>query len=387
MTNSGADSLCFSITTNELLGAVSKVLSVVPAKSPKPVLSNVRFDVRDGKLEILGNDSVAGVYCSLPGADIHISGSGLLNGDRLHDILKEFPKAIVKLTFDVRGGCRLRAAKGNYKVVGDDVRDYPITPRFDDEPGFEITARDLLDMVKKTEFAAATGETRLTTNGVLFELKSGRFRLVGTDNKRVAVTERTISVSVPDFSVSVPLVFLKSLTKATAKTDLPNPVTLGVSKNKVFFKVPGATVYSSVLQGNYPPYEEALSLQLKYFIDCGVEDLFNLLKRAILVNDSLAVFVFKPGQLTIRSNSSSVGSSEVDMDIAFELPEGVDNIRVGFDPTFIKEALSAVNSTRCRFSFEGPRHAGVIRELVTTDEKEDVSDQFIYALMPSMLHE
>ena len=369
-----------------LLEATAKLLSVVPSKSPKPVLSNILFRVRDGVLELSGTDMVCGIHYTVPAAQIVEEGSGLLNGIRFSELLKEFRGVDAKIQFNARGGCVFKAKGGRYKVNGDDVRDYPRTKRFEDKPGIAITGAELIEMVKKTQFAAAPEESRLTINGVLFELVGSRLRLVATDNKRMSITEREVPAGTADFNVSVPMNFLKALLKVCSKDVAGKPAVLGVDGTKVFFRLPSATVYSTVLQGNYPPYEEGLTIKLDYHIDCSVIELLSTLRRSILVNDSLAAFVWENGGLSLHGTSTAVGIGQAVMPVELELPEGVEKVRVGFNPAYFREALEAMTAKKCRFMFQGPRNAGVLKEILPKDDGgEEVSNRFVYAVMPALL--
>jgi len=371
-----------------LLEATAKLLSVVPAKSPKPVLSNIRFVGKGKDLELSGSDATVGIHYMVPNAQVAAEGESLLNGARFSEMIKEFRGLEAKLTFSTRGGCKFKAKGGRYKVVGDDIRDFPKLPRFDEAKGFELPGSDVVDMIKKTAFAAAPEESRLTINGVLLELKAGRFRLVATDNKRMAITERRVDGG-DDFRVAVPQSFLKAVLKVTTKDVADKSATLGVEGTKIFYRLPGVTVYSTILQGVYPPYEEALSLRLSRHIDCSVSELLSTLRRAMLVNPSLTAFTFETGALKLQGASAAVGAGTSTMAADFELQEDEDPIHVGFNPSYFKDALEAMTAKTCRFFFQGPRNAGVLKELVTAiggeGTTESVSDDFVYAVMPALL--
>ena len=107
----------------------------------------------------------------------------------------------------------------------------------------------------------------------------------------------------------------------------------------------------------------------------------------MLVNNDLTAFIFETGTLKLQAISSSIGAGTADMEIDLTL-EGDEKIRIGFNPSFFKGALEAMTSNRCRFFFEGPRKAGVLKELLTDDAGvEVVSDHFVYAVMPALLPE
>ena len=371
-----------------LLEATAKLLSVVPPKSPKPVLSNIRFSVRDGVLELSGTDYTAGIHYSVPSATVKEEGSGLLNAVKFEELLKEFRGTEAAILFTPRGGCKFKAKGGRYKVVGDDIRDYPKMPRFDRKPGFDILGSDVVDMIKKTSFAAAPEESRLTINGILLELKEGRFRLAATDNKRMAITERYVATTAEDFRVAVPQRFLKAILKVTTKDVAGKNATIGVTGTKVFYRLPGVTIYSTIMQGVFPPYQEALGLRLKHHIDCSTKELLNTLRRAMLVNSDLTAFIFESGIMNLKVASSAIGDGTASMSVDLVLEDGA-RIRVGFNPGYFKDALEVITTKRCRFLFEGPRNAGVLKELVTAigseGTTEDVSDEFVYAVMPALL--
>lgn len=376
------EKLSFTAPVDALLEAASKIMSVVPAKSPKPVLTNIKFGTVDGKLELSGADVGAGIYYAIPAATVTAEGTGLLNGTTLLETLKEFRGSDATIVFNPRGGCRFKASGGDFKIVGDDPRDYPHIVRFEHHPGINIPGTDLVDMVKKSAFAIAEEESRMATSGVLFEHLAGRFRLVATDNKRMAINQRNVEAGAADFSVTVPPGFLKALLKVVSKDVAGNQATIGVDSNRIFFRLSTATVYSSVLDGKFPPYEEALKIVLSQSIDCSVATLLATIRRACLVDKDLCAFNFTVDEMRLKSSNSSVGTGSAEMAIHYEGPD----VRVGLNPVFVREGLEAMTSKRCRFMFQGPKNAGILKELLSgSDGSETVSDRFVYAVLPILL--
>lgn len=381
-TAQAAQKLNFTAPVDALLEAATKIMSVVPAKSPKPILTNIKFSTHEGRLELSGADVTSGIYYAIPSATIAAEGVGLIGGTTLIETLKEFRGADGSFLFESRGGCRFKSHGGNFKLVGDDPRDYPHIMRFDHHPGIVIPGADLVDMVKKSAFAIAEEDSRLATNGVLFEHKSGRFRLVATDNKRMAINQRSIEGQHADFSVTVPPAFLKAMLKVVSKDVAGDKATIGVDSNRIFFKLSAATLYSYVLDGKFPPYEEALKINLSQSIECGVSSLLSTIRRACLVDKDLSAFNFVKNELKLRSSSAAVGTGSVDMAIHYDGPD----VRVGLNPVYIREGLEAMTSKRCKFMFQGPKNAALLKEvLAAADGTESVSDRFTYAVLPVLL--
>jgi DNA polymerase-3 subunit beta len=387
-----APPLAFTVPVDSMFGPAIKVGSIVPARGEKPIISNIRFSVNNGVLELEGTDLKAFLRHSIPAATITTSGSGLLAGSRLLEVLKEFRGAEATFVFDPRGGCRLTTTGNTYKLVGDDPRDFPTLARFDTDPGFQIKGSALVDMVNKTEFAAADEQTRYAIGGVNFELKGSRFRLAATDTKRIAVAQQTLQIplrpdgqpEVADFSVVAPLSFFRLLKRVISKDLMESMVTIGVSGPYLFVRLPNAIVHTLLVAGRFPAYEEGFKAVLSKYIDCTVETFATLLKRAILVEAGKAVFEFSPNLLTLRSEMPTVGASSVSM----PTPYTGEVTKIGFSPLFIKEALEVMTSERCRFAFDGPKKIATLKEIVVSADVakgELVSDCFAYAIMPVVI--
>jgi DNA polymerase III subunit beta len=368
-----------------LLEATAKLLLVVPAKSPKPVLSNIRFSVRNGILELTGTNAMVGIHYTIPAASVKSEGEGLLNGIKFIELLKEFRGTETKIDFSDRGGCRFKAKGGKYKVIGDDIRDYPKTPRFETSKGLNILASDLVVMIKKTIFASAPEESRLSINGILMEVEDDHLRLIATDNKRMAINEYDIATNLDDFRVVVPSDFLRAILKVTSRDIADNIAVIGVSGKKVFYRLSGITVYSATIQGVFPPYGEVLNFKLKHHIDCSTKSLLHTLRRAMLINKDLIAFNFGQDILKLSAVSSLVGAGTTDMETNFTPPNGQEEIKIGFNPRYLRDALEVITTKRCRILFEGPKNAAILKELITNDDIDSVFDQFTYTVMPALL--
>jgi DNA polymerase III subunit beta len=381
--------ISFTVPATSLLEAAIKVGSIVPANGSRPIVSNVQFSAHDGILELAGTDLCAFLYHQIPDAKIISDGVGLMNSSRLLGILKEFKGTDISFEFKKGGNCTLKVKDDVLKIVGDDPRDYPALVRFDTEPGFQIKGADLVEMIHKTEFAANPEHARLAIHGVLFELKGDRFRLVATDTKRISYAQRVVQLplnadgqpAITDFSAVAPLSSLLLLTRNIGKSGAEKLITIGVSGHYLFFRMPTATAYALMVNGKFPPYEDGYRAGLTKQIDCGVDAFIGLLKKIMLVDQSGAAFEFSSGKLTLKSQAPTIGEGDVSMPISYT----GEKTRIGFSPKFIMEGLNAMVADRCRFSFDGPKKIGLLKELAVTDTGETLSDDYSYAVLPIVI--
>ena len=82
----------------------------------------------------------------------------------------------------------VRSGKTRCVLLGLPKEDFPVLPEFPEENAVVIESKTLLEMIKKTSFAASTDETRYILNGVYFILDKGIARMVATDGRRLAFT-------------------------------------------------------------------------------------------------------------------------------------------------------------------------------------------------------
>src|SRR4051812_15755210 len=81
----------------ELLDAVATAASIVPAKGPKPFLSNLLLRTREGVLEVMGTDLELAIKLRVERVEVVRDGSVLMNAARTLQILREFQGERVEL--------------------------------------------------------------------------------------------------------------------------------------------------------------------------------------------------------------------------------------------------------------------------------------------------
>jgi DNA polymerase-3 subunit beta len=373
----------------ELLEAVSTVASIVPAKGPKPVLSNILLKTHEGVLEVLGTDLELSLRLKVERVEVVRDGSVLVNAARMLQILREFQGERVELEADERSGCILKTPDARYHVLGDDPQDYPELPRSDfvgaqdSAPAADpvvLRSQDLVQMVSRTHFAAAVEKTRYAMNGILLDLKDKRLRLVATDGKRLALAERTLETAVakPVFAV-VPtkgLTLVRSLLAAGEET-----VSLRFEESQVFLKTSKAVLSARLVEGHFPPYEDVLPKVLDKKLDLNREGFQAALRRASLLTtrESQAVrFHFSREGLDLTARVPEVGESRV----RFGLDYPYEKLEIGFNPQFLQDVLKVLEKDHFRIELKDHQSAALVKELQAIDGSLKEVPGFLYVIMP-----
>ena len=160
-----------------------------------PILSNILIEAKQEGAEIVATDLEIGMR-GLYKATVHKAGGITVSARKLYEIIKELPSGDIDLISSENNWTTIQAGKSQFKVVGLPSTDYPALPAIDREGLTPLAGAGLLELIRKTLFAAGDNDARYILNGLLVTLISGEkkttLRLVGTDGHRLAVAEQDL---------------------------------------------------------------------------------------------------------------------------------------------------------------------------------------------------
>lgn len=355
-----------------LLTAVQVAMSVAPLRSPKAILQNIKLDLTENQATLMATDLEQGIRYRVSGLTIEQAGVAILPAQSVAQILRELPDETITLESTAQG-VRLSGASSRFDLLTGDPLDFPEIPDFGVDAPHKLKAGTLATMIRRTLFAIAPENSRYALHSVLMEVDdSGEARLVATDGKRLALMPGTVtSVGVRREGDS--LLAPKSL--ALLQKVLLDPeeeVEVGLHLNEALFRTSKVTVYSRLVEGRFPRYQEVFPAEAKITIPIGVGPFFSALRQARIVttDESRGVdFTFGEGELVLSTRGAESGQSEVRMPIAHQ---GA-TLQVTFDPVLLIDALKVLEpEEEVVLHFADARKAVVLR----------TEDRFAYIVMP-----
>lgn len=332
-----------------LLTACQLVKAAVAARTTKPVLSNIKAVAHDDALTLVAYDMEVGIRYELRGINVARAGSCILPITELEKILRESSDADISLD----AGSEAIVAKttgGRFEMPSLDVNDFPDIPTFDDGGRYhEVTAGTLRTLIRRTAFSADKKDTtaKFSLTGVLWEAEGKVTRLVATDTKRLAVCEGPASVfGVADAVKAVHLVPLKAVGLLERNlTDDQETIRVGLRANDALFQTERAMIYTSLVQGKFPPYRDIISRTRKEStnkITLPVDAFLARVRQAAIMTDDESMRVdmtFDAGKVTMKARGAKTGASEVTMDLPdYDGPK----LEIAFDPQYLVEFLRAI---------------------------------------------
>ncbi|MHC5019749.1 MAG: DNA polymerase III subunit beta [Planctomycetota bacterium] len=346
------------------LGALQVAQSVVSGgRADRTSVQDVRLIADKKGLRCLATDYELGVRLRVDGAEVKEPGEAVVPVTRLVGILRESDAATVDLQTD-GAHLQIEVPGAHYHVNGAAPEEFPEVPEPDASDGIEIDAAVLRDMIKRTQFAAATERSRYTLNGVRWEGIRGGLRLVATDGRRLALIDHKTGGTGHAKAVPPAIVPLKAsavLEKVLAAAG-DGTVTCRVVDNRVVVAA-GDTLFSALLlEGQYPEYQGVIREAGDNPAQVDPGALLRAVRQAAPLTDqeTRAIQVtFKKGAAIFEAQSAGAGggSAKVEIDLAYKGPK----VKIAFDPAFLSDALRALGGHEASLDVAGPSAAAVLR--------------------------
>src|SRR5579872_3473510 len=160
-----------SCSRGALATAFQTVGGVIPTRTPKPILQNVKLEATAGHAVLIGTDQEVGIRYRLAEANVEVPGDVLLPPNRVLAILREMHGDAVFLE-TTESGTIIRGERAEYKLGAENPAEFPLVAEFDEQNSVTIAAGVLKQMIQRTVFATDTESTRYALGGVLVEIRS-----------------------------------------------------------------------------------------------------------------------------------------------------------------------------------------------------------------------
>jgi DNA polymerase-3 subunit beta len=355
-----------------LAAALQVVSSVVPSRTPKEILKNIKLEVAGGKATLLGTDAEVGVRYEIPGVEIEREGETLLPAARVTAIVRELSEDSVDLSLS-EDAVWIKTDKSEFRLSAQDPSEFPPVAEFDEDRYAAIPGKSLKDAIKRTTFATDAESSRYALGGVQLELAGDKITFAATDTRRLAVFETACRNQGPRSENLAPVIPTKALSLIERSIpDAESEALLAVHANEALVKVGSSTIYCRLVDGRFPKYRDVIPTKAEKSIDLVVGPFYSAIRQAQIVTeeDSRGVdFKFASGLLTLTSKSADVGQSVIQLPISFEGNE----LAILFDPRFIADFLRVLEPEKTiRLELIDAESAAVFR----TD------DSYTYVVMP-----
>ncbi len=372
----------FKINRDHFSNGLAQVLNVVGSKATMPILSNVLIEAEKDSISLTTTNLDLGIRCKIK-AEVKETGTVTLPVKRLATIVRELPN--VDVIFDAAANHQVKLTSGgsNFKIMGIGKEEFPPLPEFGDEKAFGLSQEELMTMLQSVSYAQSSDETRYILNGVYLSFKDGKFSLVATDGRRLALISKEQEMTAENSgSLILPAKTVSELLRMLGKGE---KLKISFNDRRAAFQIntdkdssgliDSIYLYSKVVEGNYPNYNQVIPKETHQRIKLERQLLQECVHRAALVcsekSNSVKIKITS-NLLEIMAQSPDFGEAHESMAIAYSGPD----LQVAFNPQFILDPLRALNKDEVFFELKDEISPGVFKTL----------DSFICVIMPVRLN-
>ncbi len=366
-----------------LAEAVAWTARALPARPAVPVLAGIRLQAA-GDLVLSSFDYDVSAQATVP-VTTDEPGSALVSGRLLAEISRSLPAKPVHITADA-GRAVVTCGSTTFTLLTMPEEEYPALPEMPPAAG-TVGSDAFATAVAQSATAAGRDDTLPALTGVRIEIEGDTLTMVSTDRYRLAVRELRWTPARPDLSAAV-LVPAKALVDTarslTSSAEVSIALALpgqdgGTGDGMIGFEGSGRRTTTRLLSGEFPRHQSLLPKSVNATADLPVSLLAESVRRVALVaeRNTPVRLAFSPGQLVLEAGTGDEAQAEEVLEADFT----GDDLSSAFNPQYLLDGLSAIDSDTVRISFTEPGKPA----LLTGKPGPDGHQEFRYLLMPIRL--
>ena len=344
-----------------LADALGLLVSVVPSRTPKPILRCVRITASEKDVRICATDLEVGVNYLVSEVSVGETGEIVIPADRLAAVVRESADEVLSLQA-AEGVCEIRGVDSHFTIYGQEADQYPLVPGFEGAADIEISLKNLQAGIEQCLFATAKESTRYALNGVLWEIKGKKLSLVATDGRRLVRTRVNLA-SAPGKKLEaekiiVPAKTMAILDKVGGSDD--DIISVKFVDNQILLSCANVVISSNLVEGNFPKYEDIIPTDYDKKLTLSTEAALSAVRRSALLTSeesrSIKLSIGKEA-LVFSCRAPETGDAQVNMPIDYK----AEPIEIGFNPQFLIEVLRAVKTPNFELELGQPDRPGLIK--------------------------
>jgi DNA polymerase III subunit beta len=343
-----------TITREQLQEGLVAVAASVPAKTTLPILSNILLEATKDGIRLSGTDLDIAVSTTVT-ASVDQDGAITLPARKLVEIVRELPSAAIRLTASGEQRVTIECGRSRFRLLGLPREEFPAFPSVKFEGGWRTSSKELQKLIGHVAFAASTEESRPILNGVLWELRPERMRMVATNGHRLArmdvPTSETQGASQADLIVPP-----KALEQIRRLFDTDETVEIARSENHLGFRTSTTQIFTRLIEGPYPNYEQVIPRENDKAATADKAALTAALRRmSIVASDQThrIRMAFANGSCKLSVQTPDLGEAQEELNVSYE----GDPLEIGFNAAYLLEILKYIPTDEVRMTFKAPERA------------------------------
>ena len=374
-----------------LADAVAWTARALPTRPTVPVLAGMRLHA-GAELTLSSFDYDVSAQATVP-VTTEEEGSALVSGRLLAEISRSLPARPVQIRSE-GGKAVLSCGSATFTLLTMPEEEYPALPEMPQAAG-SVGSDAFASAVSQSATAAGRDDTLPALTGVRIEIEGDVLTLISTDRYRLAVRELRWTPARPDLSAAV-LVPARALAETARSLTSGAEVSIALAlpgeggpdggglpaggDGMIGFEGGGRRTTTRLLGGEFPKYQALLPNHVSSTAELSTGLLAEAVKRVALVaeRNTAVRLAFAPGELVLEAGTGEEAQAVEVLEASYD---GDEPLSIAFNPQYLLDGLSAIDSDTVRMSFtEGGKPA-----LITGKPAPDGQPDYRYLLMPIRL--
>jgi DNA polymerase-3 subunit beta len=343
-----------TITREQLQEGLVAVAASVPAKTTLPILSNILLEATKDGIRLSGTDLDIAVSTTVS-ASVEQEGAITLPARKLVEIVRELPSAAIRLTASGEQRVTIECGRSRFRLLGLPREEFPAFPSVKFEGGWRTSSKDLQKLIGHVAFAASTEESRPILNGVLWELRPERMRMVATNGHRLARMDVPTppSGNTAQADLIVPPKALEQIRRLFRDDE---EVEIAKSENHLGFRSATTQIFTRLIEGPYPNYEQVIPRENDKSATADKAAFASALRRmSIVASDQThrIRMAFANGSCKLSVQTPDLGEAQEEITVSYD----GDPLEIGFNASYLLEILKYIPTDEVRLTFKAPERA------------------------------
>lgn len=369
----------FSVSRDSLLKMLDPMNSVIEKRNSVPVLSNVKIELKDGKLKATATDNditLEGVI----DATVEVEGTTTVNAAKLNEIVKKLSEGVaLSVTVDMNADrMTITSGKARFNVACINAESFPPTQGVSADCSFEVESENFRKILTRSLFASSKDDSRQYLNGIYMHIAKGAndedvLCFVATDGHRLAKSQMPL----PTGANNMPGVILprKAVDKLVAVSrDVPS-IKVEVAESKSQFVAGDLVLTTRLIDSTFPDYNRVIPQSNEIEMVISKQALLQVVERvAILSNEKSRSVKFEVANNLLKVEAHNTDSEEAKEEIEVSF-NGSEEVTIGFNAQYLADLGKLIENEEIKFEFKEAGQAPVVLQ-----DPKDINS--LYVLMP-----
>lgn len=371
-----------SCLQENLSRGLSVVQRAVATRSTLPITQNVLLATDNARLKLSATNLEIAITAWV-GAQVEEEGAITIPARLLTEFVGSLPPDRIDITSEDQPlSLKMKCARAEANVNGQDAEDFPPIPSVDEGTLCRITPSALREAIDRVAFAAATEDSRPVLTGVKVEIKGDEFTFAAADGFRLSIYEGKLAEPVvEDLDFILPARAFQEVNRLIAGQSETVEFTVNQNRSQAIFRLENIEIVSQLVQGTFPDFRQLIPESYETRVVVSRNSFMGATRTAgIFARDGSGIVRLNmtasengtPGKMAVSARAEELGDHKGELDAQVEGGDA----KIAFNSKYLADVLDVMGDGNVALETTTPSSPGVIKPA------DDSDMRYTHVVMP-----